>query len=461
MVALRRTSAPTLRIANVQASKYPLVTFSADPAQEVDRAKHSWANYFLCGYKGVFDYLGARGQAPPGGPGGGLEIMVDGRVPTGSGLSSSSALVCASALAVMASRGLSFPKADVAELACVCERYCGTQSGGMDQAISIMGQRGLAKVVHFNPVRTDDVALPSGGVFVIANSLTVSNKAETAHTRYNLRVVECRLAAAMLALALGATPEAALAIRTLREVEPLLPRAEGSVSDAALAAVNAHLHEGAYTTSELEERLGVTLAFMFADNAASLAVLLHAGRAGFKLRDRAAHVYAEAARVSAFAKACASGAPLATLGALMDASHASCRDQYECSCAELEELVALAKARGALGARLTGAGWGGCAVMLVREADAKAFLADLSRMFFDKRVATGLLAAGDLSSALFATKPGAGAAVLKLKLPQTPKVVPRGSSKVSTASAAPRGDMWVPLLAAAAAFAAIVLAGRR
>ncbi len=106
VVALRRTSGAKLRIANVAGAKYPLVEFSADPAQDVDRAHHSWANYFLCGYKGVHDYLAARGGgAPGGGATGGLEVMVDGRVPTGSGLSSSSALVCASALAVMVSKG--------------------------------------------------------------------------------------------------------------------------------------------------------------------------------------------------------------------------------------------------------------------------------------------------------------------------------------------------------------------
>ena len=136
-MALRRTSTPLLRVANVQA-KYPVSSFAADPALAVGAP--AWANYFLCGYKGVHDHLGLT--APTGD---GLELMVDGRVPTGSGLSSSSALVCASALAVMASKGLSFSKAQVAELACVCERYSGTQSGGMDQAISIMGQRGLAK----------------------------------------------------------------------------------------------------------------------------------------------------------------------------------------------------------------------------------------------------------------------------------------------------------------------------
>ena len=84
-------------------AKYPLVQFAAEPTQAVDLSQRSWATYFLCGYKGVHDYLAARGQAAPAD--GGLDAMVDGRVPTGSGLSSSSALVCASALAVMASKG--------------------------------------------------------------------------------------------------------------------------------------------------------------------------------------------------------------------------------------------------------------------------------------------------------------------------------------------------------------------
>lgn len=56
---------------------------------------------------------------------------------------------------------------------------------------------------------------------------------------------------------------------------------------------------------------------------------------------------------------------LERLGALMMASHASCRDLYQCSCDDLEALVSCASAAGALGARLTGAGWGGCIVALV------------------------------------------------------------------------------------------------
>jgi N-acetylgalactosamine kinase len=65
-------------------------------------------------------------------------------------------------------------------------------------------------------VRAEDVALPEGAVFVVANSLAVSKKAEGAHRRYNLRVVECRLAAAVLAAAMGVPPATAAAIKTLQ-----------------------------------------------------------------------------------------------------------------------------------------------------------------------------------------------------------------------------------------------------
>ncbi len=92
------------------------------------------------------------------------------------------------------------------------------QSGGMDQAISIMGQLGLAKVVHFNPVRTEDVKLPPGAAFVIGNSMAVSTKIETALERYNLRVIECRLAAVLIAFKLGVDPLVAVTVKTLGQV---------------------------------------------------------------------------------------------------------------------------------------------------------------------------------------------------------------------------------------------------
>src|SRR5690242_9823431 len=85
--------------------------------------------------------------------------------------------------------------------------------GGMDQAICLLGAKGTAKLIHFFPLRTEDVPLPSGALFVILHSRVDSLKAAASRPfedTYNMRVVECRLAAAALArhLSLPAAPVA-------------------------------------------------------------------------------------------------------------------------------------------------------------------------------------------------------------------------------------------------------------
>ena len=102
-------------------------------------------------------------------------------------------------------------------------------------------------------------------------------------------------------------------------------------------------------------------------------------------------------------------AQLRALGELMSASHASCRDDYECSSPGLDALTAAATAAGAYGSRLTGAGWGGCAVSLVSEAKLEGFLEAMRQAYYAPRGYTEQAAPG--GSALWASAPGSGAAV--------------------------------------------------
>jgi len=94
------------------------------------------------------------------------------------------------------------------------------------------------------------------------------------------------------------------------------------------------------------------------------------------LQSRALHVYSEALRVLQFKALCQQyyakehnqnrSEIISTIGELMNKSHASCRDKYDCSSQELDNLQSMCLQGGALGARLTGAGWGGCVVALVK-----------------------------------------------------------------------------------------------
>jgi N-acetylgalactosamine kinase len=143
----------------------------------------------------------------------------------------------------------------------------------------------------------------------------------------------------------------------------------------------------------------------------------------FELAKRARHVASEADRVGALQAACAgtvrkpdgSTAPLAggepaslaEMGRLMAASHASCRDDYECSSPGLDAIVDLAAAHGALGARLTGAGWGGCAVCLVHADKAPQLIDALKTHFYKPKGVAG----EDLDKALFTSAPCSGAAI--------------------------------------------------
>nr|AZQ20737.1 putative galactokinase protein [Rosa hybrid cultivar] len=415
IVAIRRNEGEkVLRIANVN-DKYEMCTYPADPNQEIDLKNHKWGHYFICGYKGFYEFARSRG-IDLGEPVG-LDVLIDGTVPTGSGLSSSAALVCASTIAIMAAFEENFPKKEIAQLTCDCERHIGTQSGGMDQAISVMAKPGFAELIDFNPIRATDVQLPAGGTFVVAHSLADSQKAVTAATNYNNRVVECRLASILLAIKLGMKPQDAISnVKTLSDVEGLcMSYASTHGSSDPNLAVKEFLKEEPYTVDEIEKITGENLESIFRNSASSLDVLKAAKH--FKLCQRASHVYSEAKRVHAFKDTVSSDlsdeAKLKNLGDLMNASHYSCSVLYECSCPELEELVNICKENGALGARLTGAGWGGCAVALVKDSIVPQFILNLKERFYQSRIRRGVINNNDLGLYVFASKPSSGAAIFK------------------------------------------------
>ncbi|KAH9606867.1 hypothetical protein KSS87_019701 [Heliosperma pusillum] len=418
IVAIRKRGADeekVLRIANLNDGKYSMCTYSADPNQELDLKNLKWGHYFICGYNGFYEFVKSKGVNV--GEPVGLDVLVDGTVPTGSGLSSSAAFVCSATIGIMAAFGVNFPKKEIAQLTCECERHIGTQSGGMDQAISVMAQTGFAELIDFNPIRATDVKLPAGGSFVIAHSLAESQKAVTAATNYNNRVVECRLAAIVLGIKLGMNPSDAISkVKTLSDVEGLCVSFAGTRdSTDPVLAVKEHLKEEPYTLADIETVTKESLQSIFSDSPTSLDVLKAANH--YKLHQRAAHVYSEAKRVHAFKETVSSNLSdedmLKKLGDLMNDSHYSCSVLFECSCPELEELVKIAREKGALGARLTGAGWGGCTVSLVKESIVPQFILDLKEHFYRSRIDKGVIKNNDLGLYVFASKPSSGAAIFK------------------------------------------------
>ena len=152
------------------------------------------------------------------------------------------------ALFSIAGKLSSHEPSELADLCAKAERFIGTQGGGMDQAIELLAVEGKAQYIQFNPIRTTSVELPSEACFVIANSLSESNKA--AGSEFNQRVVECRLAAKILAKKLDV--EHWKKIVRLIDVQIAL---SGSLQQM-IDWVDQHLHQAPYTKEEIIDLLG-------------------------------------------------------------------------------------------------------------------------------------------------------------------------------------------------------------
>jgi len=223
--------------------------------------------------------------------------------------------------------------------------FVGVKSGIMDQFISALARADHALLIDCRDLAYQNVLLPRGARIIICDTL---KRRGLVDSEYNTRRAECEAAVRLLTAKLGKP------IRALRDV---------SVEELA----------------RCENALPPVVA------------------------KRARHVITENARVLN-AVAAARRDDLAAFGALMDASHASLRDDYQVSCAELDAMVEIAREeRGCLGARLTGAGFGGCTVNLVEVNAVDAFISNVAR---DYHARTGL------TPQIFACRAMAGAGVV-------------------------------------------------
>jgi galactokinase len=241
----------------------------------------------------------------------GADIVLAADLPSGAGLSSSAAVEIAVARALCAVAGVPWEPRSIAGMAQRAEHeFAGVACGIMDQMAVACATDGHALLLDCRTLDTRNVALPGAVRVVVMNS---GVRRSLAASEYNDRRGACERAVSVVR-------RFAPAVRALRDVdEALLQRARAEMDDIAYR--------------------------------------------------RAAHVVAENRRPGLFAAAAERG-DAASAGQAMLASHESLRDLYEVSCAELDVLVEVSMAQhGCHGARLTGAGFGGCAIALV-DADA-------------------------------------------------------------------------------------------
>ncbi len=368
-----------------------------------------WGNYIKAAAQGIVHYLKRERGADEAAIRRmkGMRLSLSGDIPRAAGMSSSSALVVMAALALLEVNGVSVPKSDLAPLLAKAEWYVGTQGGGMDQAISLMGEPGKALKIDFNPFATEAVALPDDYVFVVANSLVSAPKTREAMDKYNRRPIECRLATSILrrgfAKKLGREAGIEL-IGDLTEDKLNLPKAETRRTADGL------LREEPYSLADIAAVLEVDAAAVQQEYCRRKdGSLFPEPYEGFKLKQRYRHVVSEWDRVEQSLLALRAGDVL-RFGRLMNESHVSCRDDYEISCPELDVLTGLAREAGALGSRLTGAGFGGCAVNLLHSRQVTAFTDTLVEQYY-----RGFLKLDDIEygNVVFACKAVEGAGILE------------------------------------------------
>jgi galactokinase len=312
-VAARRRDDATIRVASLQDDR----SWEGTLADVGPGHPAGWAAYVV----GVMWAMGRRGLEGPG-----VDLLVDGHVPVGSGLSSSAALSCSTAVA-LADLVPGADRLTREELAADCVAaenvVAGARTGGLDQAIALRGTAGhvlLLDCADFTAEQVPWTIVDRGWTLLVVDTRAPHALVDG---QYAARRRSCEDAAALLG------------VGSLREVP-----------ESGLEAALARLGDG---------------------------VLVR----------RTRHVVTEIERVRQAADALRAGDAEA-LGRLMTASHTSLRDDFEVSSPELDLVVEVALAHGAAGARMTGGGFGGSAIALVRT-DSAGVVADAVAEAFAER----------------------------------------------------------------------------
>jgi len=338
----------TVRIANVD-SRFPYFSVVLD--QQIEPStRGDWSNYAR-----------AAGQALSRsfGPLKGFDGVVSGNIPVAAGLSSSSAMVVAVAMALIDVNSISIKPLQLMSLMARAEHYTGAEGGGMDQAICLGGASNAAIKIEFDPLRLTPVPVPKKWCFIVAFSGLRAEKSGDAREAYNSRARQSRAAIETLSQRLPIA-------RSYREL------IADTRTDELLATAQDHLDD--------------------------------------LLFRRFRHIVTEAARVDEAGRAMEDG-DIREFGRLMSASHRSLRDDFEVSCSQLDELVEAAMDAGAEGARLTGAGFGGCIVALCSSDQVPAFMSFIAENYYQQRGRTE-----SLTDDVLVAEPSPGASVAPFRL---------------------------------------------
>lgn len=306
----------------------------------------------------------------------------------------------------------------------------------MDQSASVFSERGSALLVNFTPKLTArPVHFPETTpelTFLIAQSFVAADKHVTGPIHYNLRVVECTLAAAYLNAALnppttplpGDAAPLGISLRGFHETYfAMQDKFESTSTQHTLPEQLKELiklakwtlkQEEGYTRQEIAAVLNISVQELEERYMSKFPVKAER----FKLLQRALHVFSEALRVLQFLDLLEDDRKHPTLsgradefnaelGALLNETQDSCRDVYECSCPEIDQLCEIARRAGAYGSRLTGAGWGGCSVHLVPADKVDAVREAWENEYYSKMELTE----EQREAAVVVSRPGSGSAV--------------------------------------------------